>query len=150
MTIWTDNRCDHLRLLHKGGLSAAEIADQLEGDFSRNAVIGKIHRLGLIRDWERPGGRPTGPRRTRTAPRRQKLSKIVLNEPETFHANSEHQPLHISDILDLKPHHCRWAYGDSPFTWCGCQRVLGSMYCHVHYDQSRAKTPLRSIKVWRS
>ncbi len=43
---WTDERIERLRTMWEGGLTASQIADDL-GGVSRNAVIGKAHRLGL-------------------------------------------------------------------------------------------------------
>jgi GcrA cell cycle regulator len=43
---WTDERIEQLRSLWSKGVSASEIAEIL-GDVTRNAVIGKAHRLGL-------------------------------------------------------------------------------------------------------
>jgi len=43
---WTEPRLDHLRELWAEGLTASQIAERL-GGVSRNAVIGKAHRLGL-------------------------------------------------------------------------------------------------------
>ncbi len=43
---WTDERIENLRKLWENGLTASQIADEL-GGVSRNAVIGKAHRLGL-------------------------------------------------------------------------------------------------------
>ncbi|MBU2135314.1 MAG: GcrA cell cycle regulator, partial [Alphaproteobacteria bacterium] len=43
---WTDERVDTLKKLWQDGLSASQIAKQL-GGVTRNAVIGKVHRLGL-------------------------------------------------------------------------------------------------------
>lgn len=43
---WTDERIEHLRTMWEKGLTASQIADEL-GGVSRNAVIGKAHRLGL-------------------------------------------------------------------------------------------------------
>lgn len=43
---WTDSRVEKLKELWSKGMSASEIADSI-GDVSRNAVIGKAHRLGL-------------------------------------------------------------------------------------------------------
>ncbi|MCK5712484.1 MAG: GcrA cell cycle regulator, partial [Hyphomicrobiaceae bacterium] len=42
---WTDDRVDLLKKLWAEGLSASQIAGRL-GSVSRNAVIGKVHRLG--------------------------------------------------------------------------------------------------------
>src|SRR3546814_3396626 len=43
---WTDERIEQLRGMWEKGLTASQIADEL-GGVSRNAVIGKAHRLGL-------------------------------------------------------------------------------------------------------
>ncbi len=43
---WTDERIDTLRRMWEGGSTASQIAEELTG-VSRNAVIGKAHRLGL-------------------------------------------------------------------------------------------------------
>lgn len=43
---WTEERVDKLKRLWEEGLSASQIAEQL-GEVTRNAVIGKAHRLGL-------------------------------------------------------------------------------------------------------
>ncbi len=43
---WTDERIETLRKMWEGGQTASQIAEQL-GGVSRNAVIGKAHRLGL-------------------------------------------------------------------------------------------------------
>jgi GcrA cell cycle regulator len=43
---WTDERIDRLKELWSQGVTASQIADEL-GGVSRNAVIGKAHRLGL-------------------------------------------------------------------------------------------------------
>ena len=44
---WTDERIEMLRGLWEGGSTASQIAEKLGNIFSRNAVIGKAHRLGL-------------------------------------------------------------------------------------------------------
>jgi GcrA cell cycle regulator len=46
---WTDERVALVRKHYADGLSASQIAIELGGMFSRNAVIGKLHRLGLMR-----------------------------------------------------------------------------------------------------
>lgn len=62
---WTDERVARLSKLWAEGLSASQIAADL-GDVSRNAVIGKVHRLGLS-GRVKPGGNVGGrPKRTAT------------------------------------------------------------------------------------
>ena len=53
---WTNERVQKLTLLWKNGKSASKIAIELGEGVSRNAVIGKIHRLGLS---DRSSGTPT-------------------------------------------------------------------------------------------
>jgi len=43
---WTDERIDQLKAMWEKGMTASQIAEEL-GGVSRNAVIGKAHRLGL-------------------------------------------------------------------------------------------------------
>lgn len=66
---WTEERVEALKKLWAKGLSAGEIASQIEG-VTRNAVIGKVHRLNLT------GRAKPAPKRARTSappiPRRKK------------------------------------------------------------------------------
>ncbi len=59
---WTDERIDQLKTMWEKGMTASQIADTL-GGVSRNAVIGKAHRLGL---QARPS--PVKPNETEAAP----------------------------------------------------------------------------------
>jgi len=67
---WTDERVALLKKLWMDGLSASQIAAELSGGVTRNAVIGKVHRLKLSARAKpanvapRPkASRPTAPRR---------------------------------------------------------------------------------------
>ncbi len=57
---WTDERVDLLRRLWIEGLSASRIAAELAGGVTRNAVIGKVHRLGLSGRIKAVAGDPAG------------------------------------------------------------------------------------------
>ena len=65
---WTDERVELLKKLWADGLSASQIAAEL-GGITRNAVIGKVHRLGLSgpRQERRALGAPR-PRKPRSSP----------------------------------------------------------------------------------
>ena len=68
---WTDERVELLKKLWMEGLSASQIAAELGDGVTRNAVIGKVHRLKLSARAKptntapraRPAARPTAPRR---------------------------------------------------------------------------------------
>jgi GcrA cell cycle regulator len=66
---WTDERIDRLKELWKKGMTASQIADEL-GAVSRNAVIGKAHRLGL---QARPS--PVKPNEPAPAPAKTKATR---------------------------------------------------------------------------
>ncbi len=62
---WTDERVELLKKLWGDGLSASQIAAQL-GGVTRNAVIGKVHRLSLS-GRAKPASSSPRPRKTRVA-----------------------------------------------------------------------------------
>src|SRR4051812_31987684 len=68
---WTDERVERLTKLWAEGLSASQIAAQL-GGVSRNAVIGKVHRLNLPGRAKAGGTSATArtPKRSNPAPAR--------------------------------------------------------------------------------
>lgn len=125
---WTDERTDMLKRLWADGLSASQIAAEL-GDITRNAAIGKVHRLGL-------SGRdnPTRPRKPRTprAPRaRKRRSEIVYSrfigpaiegDPVKEILDADIPVEQRKTLLELTNETCRWPCGDpaSPsFYFCG-------------------------------
>ena len=84
---WTEQRIDMLRKLWGQGQTASQIATLL-GGVTRNAVIGKAHRLGLTgrpSPIKREGAETTAPRRKpATAPRRQQPGLAPM--PQARHA----------------------------------------------------------------
>jgi GcrA cell cycle regulator len=67
---WTDERIERLTTLWTQGMTASQIADEL-GGVSRNAVIGKAHRLGL---QSRPSPVKPNEEKDREAPLRRRTS----------------------------------------------------------------------------
>ncbi|WP_101067767.1 GcrA family cell cycle regulator [Roseovarius salinarum] len=61
---WTDERVEMLKRMWNEGQSASQIAKEL-GNVTRNAVIGKVHRLGLS---NRTGGPAAGATETKAKP----------------------------------------------------------------------------------
>ena len=64
---WTDERVETLKRMWNEGQSASQIAKEL-GGVTRNAVIGKVHRLGLSHRVGGAGSPRTSDRRTRSGP----------------------------------------------------------------------------------
>ena len=87
---WTDERVETLKRMWGEGQSASQIAKEL-GGVTRNAVIGKVHRLGLS---NRSAARTTRKRsRSRLSPRapnpRRASSRRIGSNP---HAPQRHRP----------------------------------------------------------
>ncbi len=113
---WTDTRTERLKKLWANGRSASGIAALL-GEVTRNAVIGKAHRLGLA-------GRKTTSRRPvlrRTSPRRNGSGRVELRQaPARFVRPASPlppapPPLVAALMLPLKQlraDQCCWPIGD--------------------------------------
>ena len=84
---WTDERIDRLKELWSQGMTASQIADEL-GGVSRNAVIGKAHRLGLqsrpspVKPNELPAAAPA-PEPAAKAAKASKLESAPVDVPST-------------------------------------------------------------------
>lgn len=151
---WTDERVEILKKLWTEGLSASQIAMEL-GGVTRNAVIGKVHRLGLSGRGKTSSNaaRPRQPRAsTHTAkPARQpggathgnaalKISPEEMPETAPATRSSQFQELVIpfgerADIMQLNDHTCRWPIGDptsKDFHFCGRRSDENVPYCHYH------------------
>jgi GcrA cell cycle regulator len=147
---WTDERVETLKLLWRDGMPASEIAGEL-GGITRNAVIGKVHRLGINKAHPRarPAQRPRTRALVRTGGRRvvvrTRVARVVVESPAPLTAPP---PLRIA-LADLEPKHCRWPLGDpraSSFAFCGCDRPRRAarqadhdprtFYCAFHTDLS--------------
>jgi GcrA cell cycle regulator len=142
---WTDERVEVLKKLWLDGLSASQIAKQL-GGVTRNAVIGKVHRLGLSgRAAPSQPTRPVfkAPRPARPAaaappaPRRvaEPVSQpaAVAVSPPSLPAVRIEEP-GTATVLTLGAHMCKWPIGDpssDEFTFCG-RRASEGPYCGEH------------------
>lgn len=132
-TDWTPERIAEMLRLREMGYSCAIIACRLQGP-TRNAVIGKLTRLGLGRP------RPTEQRKT-GRPRR--VSRPAPLPPPRAHWRPPIAPIpppRVDDIatvalIDLEEHHCRFPVGETntqEFGFCGQTHVPGTSYCAGH------------------
>jgi GcrA cell cycle regulator len=112
---------------------AARISKEFGMNFSRCAVSGKIHRMGLS-NRKFDGPRPTVLRKPRKPVDRPARRRAPPRE-----AAPEIRIIHLEPrapgmtIVDLSHGGCRFPYGDGPFTFCDHPQVAGSSYCRNHY-----------------
>src|SRR5690242_17752804 len=139
---WTEERVELLKKLWADGLSASQIAAEL-GGITRNAVIGKVHRLGL-------SGRAKGPAPSAPRPRKPGAPGMERVPPAHIRGNTalaydyavEPEPELIEipleqrkNLLQLTEATCHWPVGDpgsQDFFFCGGEALENSPYCNYH------------------
>jgi GcrA cell cycle regulator len=128
---WTTERVDQLRRYVEAGFSCGQIAGEI--GLSRNAVIGKIHRLGL---WRGTAHTP----RVRVRPRpaafsqRRALAAAYASASMVGAAAAVDSAKRCS-LLELAEGQCRWPISDpgaKDFCFCGNDAVGGLSYCVGH------------------
>jgi GcrA cell cycle regulator len=152
---WTDERVALLRRLWEDGQSASKIAAQL-GGVTRNAVIGKVHRLGLA---GRVKAGEDAPAAVKPVEAEKPVAAIPVPEPAPLPvvahrptpdfppaappsavATAEPVAIAVSQrvtIMDLRESMCRWPLGDPTtpeFRFCGARSITGLPYCTHHAE----------------
>ncbi len=144
---WTDERVDRLRSLWSEGLSASQVAAQM-GAASRNVIIGKVHRLKLMRvnGIKRKAGQ------RRTLGRRRRSPARLLNRPievERVAVVIEPTPLNLR-LIDLTSETCKWPFGEqAPYLFCG-HPVVSPPYCEAHTIKGHTKGGQRDVDTQAS
>lgn len=138
---WTDERIDQLKQLWEKGLTASQIADKLAGGISRNAVIGKAHRLGLkarpspVKSGE---GVPGVEASAEVRPAAASAPVAEVPRPKPVAARPA-APVTSSSgktsLLDLSDKICKWPIGhpgEPDFHFCGKPAQATFPYCGEH------------------
>ena len=133
---WDDNNVLKLRELWDQGLPTAQIGKLL--GFTKNAVVGKAHRIGLER-------RPSPIRRTAVKPDRKKARSPIMPKlnfevkKDEVRENPVHQqtfqPLVKNLFTKSVKRGCEWPEGhpdESDFKFCGKERFEDKPYCIDH------------------
>lgn len=140
---WTDDRVTMLKNLWEKGLSASQIAAEL-GNVTRNAVIGKVSRLGLCGTRAKcpaDAGRhahKVRPRRRKVAIFRPRtaLAHVAAVEAEPDHVEALVIPIHQRrSLLELNDAVCHWPVGnpgEADFHFCGGKALPSLPYCAHH------------------
>ena len=144
---WTEERVETLKKLWGDGLSGSQIAKHL-GGVTRNAVIGKVHRLGRSgraapsRPAQRPAPKPAPrPRQKPAVPASARATPAATQAP----AGRASAPAPVEPALlgsganapglTLKDSMCKWPIGDptdTTFRFCGRRSGPGDAYCEAH------------------
>jgi GcrA cell cycle regulator len=144
---WTDERVELLKKLWSDGLSASQIAAAL-GGVTRNAVIGKVHRLGLSGRAKSASSAAPRPRKARSSSHMLRMARASIRGntalAHAYEFETEATPELIDNIipigqrrtlLELTEQTCRWPIGDpssGDFFFCGGNPIGGLPYCAYH------------------
>ena len=130
---WTDEKVEKLKNLWTKGHTASQIAEAL-GDTTRNAVIGKAHRLNLEARAPSKGSgtsisKENRPVRRGPAPtsRKAKFQSILLDK--------NFEPENPKSLEDLTDQTCKWPIGhpnEEKFYFCGRKPEGEFPYCKLH------------------
>ena len=132
---WDENNVTKLRELWDQGLPTAQIGKLL--GFTKNAVVGKAHRIGLER-------RPSPIRRTAVKPDRKKARSPVMpklnfenkqDEVSKGNDSSSFQPVVKNLFNSSVKRGCEWPKGhpdENDFHFCGKERFEDKPYCLDH------------------
>ena len=133
---WTDEKVQKLKELWKKGHTASQISEML-GDTTRNAVIGKAHRLNL--EARAPSksssssGTSSGQNRIQRRPSQQPLTRKQKFQSILLDKNFE--PENPKSLEDLSENTCKWPIGhpnEESFYFCGRKPEGEFPYCKLH------------------
>ncbi len=137
---WTDERVAKLRELWDKGLSASQIAKELAEGVTRNAVIGKAHRMNLA-------SRPSPVKSDST---RKKARKPVEKKRTPAKVRSSGGKV---SLLELSERICKWPIGhpgEPDFHFCGKPSAPTFPYCPEHCAQAyQVQQPRRDRRANR-
>ena len=131
---WTPEREEKLRELWKKGHSASQIASML-GDTTRNAVIGKAHRLNLEAraTSKKFQAKAYYENNVKSEVKTQKLGRKARFKALLLDKNFEQEnPKKLEELTDET---CRWPIGhpsEGKFYFCGRQPMEKFPYCKLH------------------
>lgn len=168
---WTDERVAILKKMWGDGKTAAEIAKELGEGVTRNAVIGKAHRLKLsgraspiqatkktVKVAKEQGNSKPRARakvadtadklKPKPAPKRTTSSVSSPSKQEVEAIKNKGKRLPLSELTERM---CRWPIGDpedEDFGFCGCKTEVGLPYCQEHGQIAyQTTTRARNFKI---
>jgi GcrA cell cycle regulator len=153
---WPEARVKRMLALMAQGKSSAQIAKALGKGITRNAVLGKIHRLKLAGELDAPY-KPSKPETPKDDPEVVKVRRVLARQhrpsygfgaaalptvpvpPREIRA-TEYDAIDpktpgLLRMMELRRHHCRWPLNNAlggEYYFCGDQKVAGRPYCEKH------------------
>ena len=131
---WTEEKVTKLRELWGKGNTASQIAEII-GGISRNAVIGKAHRLNLSAKIKTRSS-PNNQKNDKSNEKENKFSKRSRrNKFKSLIIEKDFEPENPKQLEELDESVCKWPIGhpdESSFYFCGRKSLKDFSYCKLH------------------
>ena len=131
---WTEEKVAKLKELWGKGNTASQIAEII-GGISRNAVIGKAHRLNLSAKIKTRSVAPNNIRQSSLDGKNIKGRKGRKSKFRSLIIEKDFEPENPKQLEDLDENSCKWPIGhpnEDSFYFCGRSSLKDFSYCKLH------------------
>ena len=131
---WTDEKVEKLKELWGSGSTASQIAEII-GGISRNAVIGKAHRLNLSAKIKTRTATSNKNFENSLEVKNNQLKKGRKSKFKSLIIEKDFEPEKPKQLEELDENSCKWPIGhpdEKSFYFCGRSSLKDFSYCKLH------------------
>ncbi len=131
---WTEEKVSKLKELWGKGNTASQIAEII-GGISRNAVIGKAHRLNLSAKIKTRSATSNKKFDNNTSDNNAKFKRGRKNRFKSLIIEKDFEPENPKQLEELDESSCKWPIGhpdEKSFYFCGRSSLKDFSYCKLH------------------
>ena len=131
---WTDEKVEKLKKLWGNGNTASQIAEII-GGISRNAVIGKAHRLNLSAKIKTRAATSNKNFESSMEENNNRSKKVRKSKFKSLLIEKDFEPENPKQLEELDENSCKWPIGhpdENNFYFCGRSSLKDFSYCKLH------------------